>query len=78
MKHPIKKDFGLNRSDRRALSGATSYYNEVIQQRQQMLNASLMASLTVLRDDFSFTPEQLNEFAEKHNKVLLKSIEGVK
>jgi hypothetical protein len=72
----------LNRQERRRagkLANNSKEFSEfVVQNRLQVLQASLLASLETLKEDFNFNEEQLNSFAVKHNERLKTVLGGDK
>jgi hypothetical protein len=72
----------LNRQERRRagkLANNSKEFSEfVVQNRLQVLQASLLASLDTLKEDFNFDEKQLNDFAVKHNERLKATLGGGK
>lgn len=72
----------MNRKDRRKagklIQNSKEFSEYVVQNRLQMLQASMLAGMETLKEDFNFTQEQLNEFAKKHNERLNQVLGGGK
>lgn len=64
----------MNRQQRRAMTRNKEVAEFVIDERYNMLKKSLVSSMETLRDEFGFTSEQLDKFAEEHNKRLSKML----
>jgi type III secretory pathway component EscS len=55
-----------------------NFQQTIIQDRQALLQASLLAALEVLKTNYNFTGEQLQEFSEKYVSTFTKNSKAKK